>query len=327
MLTIAVALLSLCVGAIAVPLLEVVTSVLRFIGLGSVGGSSSLYDAVVVDIRFPRVVAATCVGASLGAAGCILQALLRNPLASPFVVGASSAASLGAVLGLFLGLPYLLMLGSSFGFATAGGAVVLLLARTRGRLPTEAVVLVGFGVGLLFSAATGLVQYLTRDEGQLRAMVLWLLGGLWHVTWTPLVVQVPLTLVALLACLPMMRRLDLISLGEFDALRLGLEVSRARTIMLLLACLLTALAVSLAGVVAFVGLLVPHIARRLVGVAHRRLLPASAIAGALFLVGADTACRTLFLPHELPLGIVSSMVGAPFFIALLQTVKHREAFL
>lgn len=331
LLVLVAALVSACVGATRVGALDALAQIGRALtGAGSDLDRSSALDrtyAVVVQIRLPRIVAALCVGASLGAAGCMLQALLRNPLASPFVIGTSSAASFGAVLGIFLGLAHAPTLASSFAFALGGGALVLALARVRGRLPSESVVLNGFAVGLVFSAGTGLLQYFAVEEAQLREMVLWLLGGLWRTTWEPLAIHAPLAVVAVLAALTLSRELDLLSLGEADAQRLGVDVARARTLVLVVSCVLTSLAVSLGGVIAFVGLIVPHLARRLVGATHATLLPACAIGGAGFLVVADTLARTAFIPHEVPLGIVTSLVGAPTFLVLLRRQRGKEAFL
>lgn len=294
--------------------------------LGESAGPPS-QRTVVLFVRLPRIVAGVCVGGALGAAGCMLQAVLRNPLASPFVIGASSAAAFGVVLGILCGAAPLTTLALGFGLASASGILVLSLARTRGRLPTESVVLAGFGVGLLFSALTGLVQFATPEEWMLREMVLWLMGGLWRVTWDSLALFGPLVAAAVAVSFFFARELDLLSLGELDALRLGASTTRTRAGVLLLACLLTSVAVSLGGVVAFVGLVVPHVARKFVGVSHGRLLPVSAAAGALLVVAADTLARTAVLPNELPLGVVTSLVGVPFFLGVLRAVKRKVSFL
>lgn len=313
----------LCAGTVPVGPVDAASALVS----GGGDGGDPRAVAVVTQIRLPRIVGALCVGASLGVAGTMLQALLRNPLASPFVIGTSAAASFGAVLGIFVGLPHAASVVASFAFAAAGSAIVIAWSRVGSRLPDESVVLTGFGVGLLFSSATGLLQVFSREETQLREMVLRLLGGLWGVTWGPLAFHVPATLLALVAAGLLARRLDVLSLGEEDARRLGLDVLRTRILVLLTAAALTSLAVSLAGIVAFAGLVVPHIARRFVGVRHAVLVPAAAIGGALFITVADTAARTAFVPHELPLGIVTSLVGAPVFLGILRATQRRESFL
>lgn len=280
-------------------------------------------DTLVLDMRLPRAVAAMSVGAALATAGCMLQAMLRNPLASPFVVGTAQASGFGAVLAITLGASRVGVLGTAFVAAVLAMMLVLSLARTRRSLPTESVVLTGLAVSLLFGAMTGLLRYFARDEAVVGRITLWVLGGLWHVTWAPLAVLTPATVAAVaLACVGW-RRLDVLALGEADAARLGLDVRRTGTALLLLACALTSLAVCTGGVVAFVGLLVPHAARRLVGPAHRALLPASALLGAAFVLAADVVARTALPPEELPLGVVTSLVGVPAFLVLLRSMRAR----
>lgn len=280
---------------------------------------------LIADLRLPRIVAALAVGGALGAAGCMFQAVLRNPLASPSVIGTSAAAGFGAVVAIFLRLPYLGGLALSFAAAVGSALLVLVLARTRRGLATDSVVLTGLAVALLFAALTGLVEYLSEDAAQLSRMVVWLLGGLWQVRWGPVAVLAPVTVVALAASFLFVRDLDLLSLGENDALRLGLRVGRQRTVILVIACLLTSLAVSLAGVVAFVGLVVPHAARRVLGPSHAVLLPASVFLGGIFVVAADSIARTASAPNELPLGVVTSIVGVPFFLVIMRARAGRGA--
>ena len=314
-----VTLLSLGVGVIPVSFSEVARA------LGDVaapnGSERALFHTLVVDMRLPRAVGALCVGSALGAAGCMLHALLRNPLASPSVIGTAQAAGFGSVVAILFGLPYLVMLGLSFGMAVIAAFAVLALARTRTGLPTITVVLTGLSVSLFFGALIGLAQYMSRDEGQLGRMVMRLLGGLWQVTWEPLAVLAPITVVTVAASLLFARRLDLLALGESDAQRLGIDVRRTGTLVLLVACLLTSLAVCLAGVVAFVGLIVPHAARRIVGPAHGALLPASAFLGGIVVVLTDTVARTIVPPNELPLGVVTSLLGVPCFLLVLRSMR------
>lgn len=312
---------SLTVGVIDVPLAEVARSLRAILPLGSEDGS--LAHTLVVEMRLPRAVAALLVGAALGTAGCMLQALLRDPLASPSIIGTAQAAGFGRVLGVYVGLHHLGSLFLSFVTAVAGTLVVLTIARSRRGLPTQAVLLTGVNVGMLFAALIGLVQYLSTDEGQLSRMVLFLLGGLWQITWPPLAVIAPLVVLAVVATLFMARHLDLLALGEDTAVRLGMDSRRTGTFVLLLACLLTSLAVSIAGIVAFVGLVVPHAARWIVGPAHAVLVPASAFLGGLLVLGVDAVARTAVPPNELPLGVLTSLVGVPCFVIVLQSMVRR----
>lgn len=320
-LALAIALaLSLRVGVIEVTTEEVLQALLD--GLrGRTGSSGS--RLLVLELRLPRALAAACVGAALATAGCLLQALLRDPLASPSIIGTAQAAGFGRVLGVFLGLAYAPTLLLSFLTAIAGTLLVLWVSRARRGFSSNVVLLTGVNVGLLFGALIGLLQYLSRDEGQLSRMVLWLLGGLWQVTWPPLAIVGPATLASSLVAQFLARRLDVLSLGEDGAVRLGLSPRVTGTLVLALACLLTSLAVSVAGIVAFVGLVVPHAARRLVGPAHELLLPASTFLGAVLLVGIDLVARSAVPPSELPLGVLTSLVGVPVFLWLLRSLAKQ----
>lgn len=316
-----VAAVSLCLGAYPIPPGEVASAICELLGRGP---GTSMNHTLVVDMRLPRVVGAICVGASLGTSGCMLQALLRNPLASPFVIGTAQGAGFGAVLAIFLGLSYAMTL--AFGFATAvvAASMVLALSRTQRSLPAESVVLTGLSVSLLFGSLIGLVRYLAHDEGVIGRISLWILGGLWQVTWRPLAIMAPLALVAVTVSCLLGRHLDLLALGEQDAERLGVRVRRTGTIVLLLTCVMTALAVCIGGVIAFVGLVVPHAARRLVGPAHSALLPASALLGAILVIATDTLARTAVPPQELPLGVVTSLIGVPCFLIIMRSMRTRR---
>ena len=310
--------LSLAVGVIRVPPGEILDV------LAGRGGES-LARTLVLEMRLPRGIGALGVGAALGTAGCLLQALLRDPLASPSMIGTAQASGFGRVLGVYLGFSFAASVVLSFLMAAAGTLLVLAVVRSRRSFPSQIVLLAGINVGLLFAALIGLVQYASRDEGQLSRMVLLLLGGLWQVTWEPLRIIAPLTLVGIGIGLLGARRLDLFSLGEESADRLGLATKHSGPAILALACLLTSLAVSIAGVIAFVGLIVPHAARRLVGPAHERRLPASAFLGGLLVLGVDCIARTVVAPNELPLGVLTSLLGVPFFLYLLRSTARRGA--
>lgn len=313
---------SLAVGVIHTPLVELLRALL---GRAAPGADGELTRTLVLEMRLPRALAALCVGASLGTAGVLLQALLRDPLASPTIIGTAQASGFGRVLGVFLGLSYASSVGLSFAMALAGTLLVLVVGRSTRGFASQVVLLTGVNVGMLFAALIGLLQYASRDEGQLSRMVLMLLGGLWQVTWTPLRTIAPLSLLAIALAFLAARPLDLFALGEESAERLGLATGASGMALLVLACLLTSLAVSIAGVIAFVGLVVPHAARRLVGPVHARLLPASALLGALLVLGTDCIARTAVAPNELPLGVLTSLIGVPFFLAILRSVVRGGA--
>jgi iron complex transport system permease protein len=316
------ALLSVTTGVLEIPFGTVLGDLLAAVGLG---GARSAQYAVVVDLRLPRAVGGLCVGAALGTAGSLLQALLRNPIASPVVLGTAQGAGFGAMVAIALSFGHLATLGGAFAGSLGAMLLVLSMSRTRHSLPVESVVVTGMAVGLLFTALSMLLRQFTRDEYALGRMNLWVAGGLWHVTWQELVVFAPVCLFAVALVLLRARSLDLLALGESDAQRLGLDVRRVGTAALFLACVLTSGAVCIAGMVAFVGLIVPHVARWLVGPAHRLALPASTLLGATLVVLADLVARTVVPPQELPLTVMTSLLGVPFFLVILRTLQGRRA--
>ena len=300
------------IGAVAIPADRVVAVLL---GRGDVSES-----AIILSIRLPRVLGAALVGAALAAAGVLLQGLLRNPLADPYVLGTSAGASVGAVIGLvFAGaLGFFLVPALAFAGAIASILIVWQLARVGAETPIVTLLL----AGVVFSAFAGAIVTLLlvmNDRLQLRlASVLgWLMGGVSIVTWTQLAVSAALVAVAIAAALAVAWRLDALALGEETAAALGIDVERSKRGVVAIAALLTAAAVSIAGLVAFVGLIAPHAARLVVGPSHARLLPAAAIVGAAFVVLADMTARVIVAPSELPMGVISGLVGGPFFFALL----------
>ncbi len=321
-LAIATAFFSVCSGYLAVPVADVAADLLHTFGLG---GAPSRHHVVIVDLRLPRAVGGLCVGSALGASGCMLQSLLRNPIASPTVLGTAQGAGFGAMLAIAFGIGHVGTLGAAFVMSMLAMLLVLALARTKHSMPVESVVVTGMAMALLFTALSRLLVQFTRDEYALGRMNLWLGGGLWHITWNQLVVFAPLTLVALCLVLLRTRHLDLLAIGESDAQRLGLAVRRQGTFVLVLSCVLTSLAVCIAGMVAFVGLIVPHAARRLVGPLHRALLPASICLGAILVVLADTVARTVAPPQEVPLTVVTSLIGVPCFLLILRALRARRS--
>jgi iron complex transport system permease protein len=279
--------------------------------------------AVLFAIRLPRLLLAMGVGASLGVSGAAFQGLFRNSLADPYIIGASSGASLGAGLALVLGLSLNFPLSPVPLFAFAGSLTAVILAFVISRAagnppPAAALLLAGTSIGALFSGILSLVLVI-RDRS-LYQVYYWLLGSLGGAGWRELSSTLPVMFAGSLLVFLSARPLDLLIQGEEAAESLGLEVNRARIIIVAGASLAAAAAVSASGVIGFVGLIAPHGTRLFTGPAHRRLLPASALAGALILVLADTLARILVPPMEIPLGIITSLAGAPFFLYLL--AKH-----
>lgn len=279
---------------------------------------------VLISIRLPRVIAALLVGAALSAAGACYQTLFRNPLVSPDILGVSAGAGLGAVLGIFLSLPVaaIQMMGFIGGLlAVALVGFVSAAVRTGDR--TLILVLAGVVVGALTGAATSLLKVLADPYDQLPAITFWLLGSLSGVKIEDVLPAAPVVLLGLVPLILMRWRINVLSLGDEEARSLGIEAGRLRLVVILCATLVTASVVALAGVVGWVGLVIPHMARMIVGPSFGRLLPVAALLGAGYLILVDTLARTISAV-EVPLGILTAVVGAPFFLWLL--ARGRRAW-
>ncbi|WP_172431364.1 FecCD family ABC transporter permease [Mameliella alba] len=282
-----------------------------------VGQGDPQATIVIWNIRLPRVAAALLVGAALAAAGASYQALFRNPLVSPDILGVSAGAGLGAVAGIFLSLPVAAIQASAFvGGMAAVGVVTLVAAAVRGVDRTLTLVLVGVVIGALAGAATSLLKVLADPYDQLPAITFWLLGSLASVTSADILPALPAVLVGLVPLALLRWRINVLSMGDEEARALGVEAGRTRFLVIAAATLVTASVTALAGVVGWVGLVIPHVARMLVGPGFGRLLPVSALIGAGYLLAVDTLARTI-APVEVPLGILTAVIGAPFFVVLL----------
>lgn len=286
------------------------------------GGGDEIARTVVRDFRLPRALVGMAVGAALGASGVVMQAFFRNPLASPGLLGVSSGGALGAVavlaMGPLLGFAsatlWALPLASVVGAFAATGAVLMLAQRGAG---TERLLLSGVALNALLGAGTSFLLTTTAGHFEVNAQILfWLMGGLESRSWEHVWMGGPPILAACLLLLPLGRPMDLLSLGEQSAQSLGVDVRRLRFQLILLSTILTAMATAVAGMVGFVGLVVPHVMRLAFGPDHRRLLPYSMLGGATFLLACDLVTRTF--PLGLRLGVVTALVGGPFFLWLLR---------
>ena len=303
------ALAALSIGAYPLPLPEVVESLL--------GGGGASAEIVVWNIRLPRVLGAMLVGAALAAAGASYQVLFRNPLVSPDILGVSSGAALGAVCGIFLSLPVIAIQGFAFlGGLGAVGLVMLVASSVRGVDQTLVLVLTGVVMSALAGAATSLLKVMADPYDQLPAITFWLLGSLASTTREDLGPVLPAVILGLLPLVALRWRINLLSLGDDEARALGVDAPRLRLLVIAAATLVTASVVAIAGVVGWVGLVIPHVARMIVGPSFSVLLPVAAILGAGYLLLVDTLCRTIAIV-EIPLGILTAVIGAPFFLYLL----------
>ena len=326
----AVFFLSVGHGAVAIAPAEVLAILGAQLGLDLTGHYESVQQTVLLAIRLPRVCLGLLAGAALAVAGAALQGLFRNPLADPGLIGVSTGAALAAALAIVLGnlllgfVPvwlsaYILPLG-----AFAGGFIATLLvyriATREGRTEIATMLLAGIALNAIAGAAIGLLVFVSDDQ-QLRDLQFWLLGGLGGVTWDSLLSAAPFILVPTLLLAVFWRQLDALLLGETEARHLGFDVEKAKRWIIVLAALAVGASVALTGVIGFIGLVVPHLVRLMIGPAHRSLLPASILLGAALLLLADLVARTVILPAELPVGILTSCIGGPFFLWLLM---HRR---
>jgi len=277
-------------------------------------------SVIITSIRLPRVLLAVLVGSALAVSGAVMQGLFRNPMADPYVIGLSSGAALGASLSIVFGLGGISTPLAAF--AGGAGAVFLVygIARENGRVPVETLLLSGIAVAVFLSAVTSLIMYLA-GEG-LHKVVFWLMGGIWAANWSQVKLTALPVVLGVSGVLFLARDLNIILLGEEHATHLGVEIEKVKQVLLLLSALLAGVAVAMSGIIGFVGLVIPHMARIVVGPDHRILIPTSALAGGIFLLWADTLARVVIAPAEMPVGILTALVGAPFFVYLLKTKKN-----
>lgn len=288
--------------------------------------TTAFTDMIVWDLRLHRILMGIVAGAGLGVSGAVMQGILKNPLASPFTLGISSAASFGAALAIILGAgiaagPWL-VIGNAFAFALLSAIAVYLLAMYKG-ISSETMILAGIAIMYLFSALTSFLQYAGHAD-QVHEVVFWMMGSLGRSSWE----RVAMVLAIFVICLPylILKSWDLNSLaaGDETAQSLGVNVEKTRVIFMILSSLITASIICFTGTIGFIDLIAPHIARMIIGGDHRFLLPGSALVGAFLLLGADTLSRVILAPAILPVGIMTSFLGVPFFVYLF--LQRRRTF-
>jgi len=289
-------------------------------------------ETIIFQIRLPRVIGGALVGAALATAGALFQGLLRNPMADPYIIGTSAGAALGATIAMMLPINLaffgfgLVPLAAFFGALTT---VILVynLARVGGKTPIISMLLAGFVVSSLLAAVIAFLMSISDSVGlNLRSVYSFLMGHISITSWSQIAVIAPLVIGGIIGARFFASHLNAFSLGEEGAAYLGINVERDKIIILALGSLLTAAAVSISGLVGFVGLVMPHVVRLSLGPDHRLLLPASALAGGAFLVIADLLARTLLAPVEIPVGVITAIIGAPIFIYLLRRSRREYAF-
>lgn len=322
---VALTLLAAGTGQLRIPPAEVLGSVLRRLGIDA--GAQATHpstDAALWTIRFPRVAMAMLVGAALATGGALMQGVFGNPLADPGVVGVSSGAAVGACTVIVFGWTFagswtVALLAFAAGLATT--MLVYLTAREDGRTQVVTLVLTGVAVNAVAGAAIAFLTFLGDTQAR-EQIVFWQLGSLNGTRWPYVAVVAPVVLLGILGARATARQLDLLALGERPARHLGVDVERLRVVCIVLVALLTAGAVAFCGVIGFVGLVVPHLVRMLVGPGHRVLVPASALGGAVLLLGADLVARTAVAYADLPIGMLTALCGGPFFFWLIRRTRR-----
>ena len=313
---------SLAIGSFSVAPADVVRVLWAALG-GADSGVADNARAIVLQVRGPRIVAALAVGAALGAAGAAFQTVFRNPLVSPDILGVSSGCALGAVIAILVALPAIALQACAFaGGLGAAALVVLIGSRVRGHDRVLTLVLTGVVVGSLFAAGVAFAKTIADPYNELPAITFWLLGSFSAILPADLLFALPLIVAGILPLFVLRWRVNLLALPEDEALALGVDVGKLRLLVIGSATLATAAGVAIAGVIGWVGLVVPHAARLLAGPSFARVLPLSAILGGGFMLLVDTVCR-IAVQGELPPGVVTALIGTPAFIALLAAPARR----
>ncbi|NYJ15191.1 iron complex transport system permease protein [Rhizobium leguminosarum] len=314
--------LAVSIGEIAIPLATTAEAVSNRL-FGTQFELSRIHQGIVWDYRLSRALVAASAGASLSLCGAVLQALLRNPLAEPYVLGISAGASTGAVCVMILGLGYGVLGLSSGAFIGAVIAFLLVGFLATGAGGTgERIILCGVAGSQLFTALTSYIVTTSANAEQARGILFWLLGSLSGVRWPDVYLSVPIALTGFVICMAHVRALDAFAFGTDAAASLGIAVRRVQILLFGLTAAMTASVVSMVGSIGFVGLVIPHAARFLVGPGHRRLLPATALGGAIYMVGADIVSRIIIPQQVLPIGVVTALFGAPAFAVILYRVRR-----
>lgn len=323
---------SMSLGAVKIPVTDVMLILLKKIGLFPNKTVDMQHEGVMNIVRIPRVLLGLLVGAALGISGTAIQGIFRNPLAEPGLIGISSGASLMAVIIIVLEISLLSSLSNLLGyyllafgaFSGAGIAALIVyqISRNDGKSNVATMLLAGIAINALAGALTGLITF-AADDQQLRNITFWMLGSLGGATWETVIAVTPFILIPVLVLPRLGKALNAFALGEVQAAQLGLKVGLIKRNIVILATMAVGAAVSVSGIIGFVGLLVPHTIRLIIGVDNKHVLPASAMFGALMLTLADMLCRTVIAPIELPIGVITALLGTPLFLYILIKDKKK----
>ena len=326
---VALVVVAAALGPYTIPFSHTFDILLAQVGIGQAAASET-EQAIVASVRLPRIVLALIVGSALGVAGAVMQGLFRNPMADPGIIGVSTGGALGAVIAIATGAQAAFALAlPGMSFAGAAGALILVyaVASVGGRFSMSALLLSGVAVSAFIAAIISAIILFTENLEAQRDMLFWLAGGLDASRWGDVRLSLPFVLFGVAVAVFMSRDLNLLMVSEDEARALGVRVGLTRNSLLLGASLITGAAVAFSGTIAFVGLIVPHALRLITGADHRVLIPLSALGGGVFLLAADTLARLVISPAEVSVGIITALVGAPFFLVLLARNKARASML
>ncbi len=283
-------------------------------------------DGIVWGMRLPKVLVATCVGAGLSLVGILMQAMTKNSMADPYLLGISSGASAGATAAILVGsLPVIgavtVQAGAFIG-AIASSILVFILAGASGRVSSTKLILSGTAISALFSSMSSFLIFMQNNEKKLSSVLFWMSGSFASAKWADVLPVFIVLVVSIVIIMLENRALDALLLGEEMAITIGVDVPKLKILIIIMSALVTGVMVSVSGTIGFVGLVIPHISRSLVGTAHKRMVPFSALLGAILMIWADAIARVVVAPSELPIGVVTAFIGAPFFLFLLRKSKY-----
>jgi iron complex transport system permease protein len=305
-------------GAYNISVFDVYRIVMAHVSpFGDFSGITRLHNTIVWELRIPRVLLAVVVGTALATAGAVFQGCFRNPLVEPFILGVSSGAAFGAALGIVFVDFFLSIQFSAFLFGSLAVAMAYFLAHVRNETPIVTLILAGVVIGSIFEAMVSILKY-TASDAALREIVFWLMGGFYYATWNDVYLLVPIIVPSFLIMWALGWKLNILSMGDDEAKALGVNPEKYKLALIVLATLVTSLAVSTVGIIAWVGLMMPHATRMMLGPDHRYVIPAAAMLGGSYLLVCDTIARTL-TSAEIPVGIITSILGAPYLFYLLRT--------
>ncbi|MDD3621394.1 MAG: iron ABC transporter permease [Methanofollis sp.] len=308
--------IAVIVGAYDLTIADVYHTILVHLTLGDVTALPKLHNTIIWNIRVPRVLLAASVGGALAIAGAVFQGVFRNPLVEPYILGVSSGAAFGAALAIVFPAIFFSIQVSAFAFGALAVAMAYLLARVRGETPVITLILAGVIIGSIFAALVSLLKYIA-DDTALREIVFWLMGGFYYATWNDVILFVPLVLVSFFVLWALGWKLNILSMGDEEARTLGVNPEKYKIVVITFATAITAFAVSLVGIIAWIGLMMPHASRMILGPDNRFVIPASMMMGGCYLIICDTLARTL-TTAEIPVGILTSILGAPYLCYLLR---------